>query len=241
MNSPKTLLKQGLEQLGLDIKAETQTKLISFQEKMLETNTRLNLTSIKDPDQAVVKHLLDSLSALKLEALAPQGNETWLDLGAGGGLPGFPLAIARPEIKMAMVEATQKKAAFLEQVAQELDLAARIKVYPERSEKLARGKLRESLQLVVARGVGPVRVLVELALPFLEKGGVLVAYKGPRADEELKDAAKAFHCLGARLVDRLDFQLPIIDEKRVLLVIKKMAATHSEYPRLAGTPAKEPL
>jgi 16S rRNA (guanine527-N7)-methyltransferase len=185
MDRPQEILKEGLHTLGISLSEEIQAKLLLFQENLLQTNQRLNLTSIKDPTQATIKHLLDSLSALALHALEPQGKETWLDLGTGGGLPGIPMALARPEITMGLVEATQKKAVFLTQCSLELGLGERIKVHNQRSETLARGTMRESIPVCLARGLGPLRVILELAVPFLEVGGVLVAYKGPRADEEL--------------------------------------------------------
>ena len=191
--------------------------------------------------EAVVKHLGDSLACLGLDCLQDSKSESWMDIGTGPGIPGIPLAVARPEITMHLVDSTQKKAAYLEQISMELGLQDRVKVHGERSESLARGPLREKIQVVFARALGSLPTILELALPFLEDGGVLVAYKGPKLEEEVKISSRALKLLQGEVVDLVHFQLPILNEARAFAVIKKNGKIPSEFPRLAGTPSKDPL
>ena len=241
MNTLASLFSQGLEQLSLSVSTRAQEQCLAFLEKMLETNQRLNLTAIKDPKDAVVKHLMDSLASLQLDCLQDARPEAWMDLGTGPGVPGIPLAVARPEITMHLVDSTQKKAAYLEQVCRELSLESRVQIHAERSETLARGPLREKLQVVFARALGSLPTIIELALPFLEDGGVLVAYKGPKVEGEIKEASTALKKLKGEVVDVVHFSLPVLQEPRSFVVIKKNGKIPSDFPRLAGTPAKDPL
>ena len=203
----KALLAKALTELGLDLPDPVQASLLKYLDLVLVTNETMNLTAITDPVEAVHKHLVDSLSALLLKDLAGQthGEPSWIDVGSGAGLPGMPLAIAIPSAQVNLVESTGKKAHFLDMTAAQLGLMKRVKVYNTRAEALgmkadskpfsakaaaasvSRGtgevpSLRETQNAVFFRGVSRMNALCELGSPLLKVGGLLVAYKGPKAD-----------------------------------------------------------
>jgi 16S rRNA (guanine527-N7)-methyltransferase len=238
--TPSERLEQSLNLLGISLDAQTQASLLRFLEILLRENEKINLTAIKTLDDGVGKHLVDSLAALSLDPLPGEGS-SWLDLGSGGGLPGLALALAKPEISLCLVESTKKKAHFLGMAAAELGLMKRVKVEAERAETLGRGSWREKADMVTCRALGRLNVVLELAMPLLKVGGSLIAYKGPKAGEELAEAAKAMKLLNAKVVEEKVFQLPFSEETRTLIRIEKTGLTSKAYPRLPGTPAKEPL
>jgi 16S rRNA (guanine527-N7)-methyltransferase len=163
-------------------------KLGDYLARLLAMNEHMNLTAIVDPVAAWDKHVLDALTLLPL--LGEQGAGARLvDIGSGGGVPGIPLAIARPDLKVTLVEATQKKAAFLVAVAAALGLS-RVTVHAARAEDLGRGELRGGFDVVTARAVGKLSALVPIAAPLARAGGLLLLVKGQRAEAELADAAK---------------------------------------------------
>lgn len=202
--------------------------------RLLATNEDLNLTAVRDADIAWTKHLADSLSlAPHLRPLAPG---RVLDLGSGGGLPGIPLAIAFPEVGFTLVDARAKKVAFLADVARELGLS-NVTALADRAEALAaRGSPhREAYDVVLARAVAPMPVLLELAIPFLRVGGHLLAIKGERYAEELAAAAKALAIL------ETDVASTTRTETGTIVVLRKHARTPPKYPRRPGEPKKSPL
>jgi 16S rRNA (guanine527-N7)-methyltransferase len=226
----------------------------------LVANETMNLTSITDKGEAVHKHLVDSLSVLMLKTLAAQFHQSpqWVDVGSGAGFPGMALALAVPSATVHLVESTGKKAHFLNTASVELGLLKRVKVHNQRAEVLAqyqaggsraeksvpRGtaqNLRDSVDGVFFRGVARIASLVELGAPFLKVGGLLIAYKGPKAIEELAEATKAMKELKMELVERKDFILPGVLEARSLVCFRKTAETLKRFPRLTGLAQKEPL
>ncbi len=231
-------LEQSLNILGITLDEPLRHQMLKFLEILLRENEKINLTAIKTLDDGISKHLVDSLSILTLDLGASQ---QWLDLGSGGGMPGMILALAKPEISMTLVESTQKKAHFLNLAAAELGLLKRVQIEPERAERLGQGKLREKFDIVTCRALGRLNIVLELAIPLLKIGGKLIAYKGPKADEEILEAEKALKLLNAKVSQKKTFTLPFLEETRTLIVIEKLALTPRQYPRLPGTPAKEPI
>ena len=165
---------------------------------MLETNKLFNLTAVKEAKEAWTKHILDSLSLLP--HLAEEQVSHVIDVGSGGGLPGIPLAITMPNVTFLLVESTKKKAKFLSEVSRKLKLE-NVTVIAERAENLSTkdGGFRDIADGVVARAVGPLNVLLELTVPFVKVGGVLVTIKGERAPIEIEDSKKALQVLKAEV------------------------------------------
>jgi 16S rRNA (guanine527-N7)-methyltransferase len=239
--TPEERLEQSLNVLGISLDAGIRASLLKFLKILLRENEKINLTAIKTVDEGVSKHLVDSLSALTLNGAFSGQPMQIIDLGSGGGLPGLALALARPELQMTLVESTRKKGHFLDLAAAELGLLKRVKVESERAERLGQGSLRERADIVTCRALGRLNVVLELAIPLLKVGGKLIAYKGPKADEELAEASKALKVLSCRVIENKAFALPFSDETRSLLLIEKAGPTPKQYPRLPGTPAKEPI
>lgn len=160
---------------------------------------------------------------------------TLIDVGSGGGLPGLPLKIARPELEVTLVEADQAKAAFLVQASARLGLRE-VEVVARRAEDAGRdARFRERFDVAVARALAPMPTLVELCLPFVKVGGRLLAQK--TAAEE---AAHAVEVLGGRLESVIP--APSASRARgVVVVVAKVAPTPEAYPRRAGVPARKPL
>jgi len=177
-----------LAAIGVTLGAEMLAQLGDYLGRLLAMNELMNLTGIKTAEEAWERHVLDALALIPLRAEVPAGARV-VDIGSGGGLPGVPLAIARPDLRVALVEATQKKAAFLSSVAGAMGLA-NVSVHGDRAERLGREELCGAFDVVTARAVGRLAVLVPLVLPFAKVGGVVLLIKGERAPEELAEAKK---------------------------------------------------
>ena len=167
-------LASGLNQLGLDLPTDAQQQLLAFRDLLLKWNKTYNLTALRDPGQAISHHLLDSL------AILPHvGDGPLLDVGAGGGLPGIPLAIARPPLSVSMVDTVQKKATFLQQAAIELGLK-NVAVHHARVEEM-RGQYAQ----ISSRAFAEIGLFIELTRHLLAPGGCWLAMKGVHPDEEI--------------------------------------------------------
>jgi 16S rRNA (guanine527-N7)-methyltransferase len=161
-----------------------------------------------------------------------------VDVGSGGGLPGLPLKIARPELALTLVEADQAKAAFLVQACARLGFGD-VDVVPGRAEEVGHdARYRERFDLAVARAVAPLPVLVELCLPLVRVGGKLLAQKTDR--EEVERAAHAIELLGGSL-ESVVAAPSSARAAGTVVVVAKIKATPSAYPRRAGTPNRKPL
>ena len=211
----------------------TEALLRRFLERLLETNRSFNLTAITDPAEAWDKHVLDSLSLLPdLRELAPAS--TVIDVGSGGGLPALPLAIALPSLQFTLLEATAKKARFLEETARELGLS-HVRVVCDRAESFGQGAERERFDCATSRAVSRLPVLLELTVPLLRVGGLSLAIKGEQAPTEVAEAKNALQVLKARIEDTRRTPTGVV------VKIRKTGSTPSKYPRRPGEPKRAPL
>lgn len=209
----KEALFTGAVALGVPIESATIDALSAFCDRLLEWNAKIDLSSIKDPDEIRAKHVLDSLSGFLL--LRPTDVRI-ADLGSGGGFPGVVLAIADPARRIVSVESRTKKAVFQRQVARELGLK-NLEVLGERIEDVAQ-KI-ERPDVVTARALADLDELLRLTESWLTEGTHLLAYKSSKADEELAGAATRMTKSGLVLLERKDFVLPESGEPRTLLRI----------------------
>jgi 16S rRNA (guanine527-N7)-methyltransferase len=220
---------------GIELPPERLEVLSAFVGLLLKANRDLNLTAIRDPDEAWLKHVLESLAL----ARRVEDCSSVVDLGSGAGLPGIPLAVAMPDTNFVLIEATGKKARFIESSCAELGLG-NVSVLPVRAEQAGRSAgHRGRHDAVLARAVGSLAELVELGLPLLRIGGRLLAVKGGRAPEEIAAADHALTELGGRLLG----STPLLKgggESVVVEVLKELPAPE-KYPRRSGMPHKRPL
>jgi 16S rRNA (guanine527-N7)-methyltransferase len=177
-----------LAELGVVVGEDVMGRLGSYLGSLLAMNEQMNLTGIKEPAEAWERHALDALTLVPLLGEFGAGARL-VDVGSGGGVPGIPIAIARPDLQVTLVEATQKKAAFLSAVSTELGLA-NVSVRAERAEVLGQGPWRGSFDVATARAVARIELLLPLMSPLVKPGGVLLLIKGQRAEEELAAATK---------------------------------------------------
>lgn len=231
---------EDLAKLNLEVAPDELTRLARYLDFLLETNEKFNLTAIKDRDSAWKRHIIDSLTVLPAISELP-ANARVADVGSGGGLPGIPLAIARPDLQFTLIEATGKKARFLEECAKTIPLP-NVRVANVRAEQAGQDKsLREKFDVAVCRALGPMRELLEYTMPLVSVGGWVLAMKGPNVETELEEAGDALHILGGGEITILDAYPENFGIETVVVVINKTEATPKPYPRPPGTPRLEPL
>lgn len=222
-------LQADLARFSLDCSDALAKRLWDFCELVIDGNTRINLTAITEPEEMRVKHILDSL-LLQHGAMLPQ-NAKLMDVGSGAGFPAIPIALARPDLRVTMLDATRKRVDFLNGCIDALHLRAN--AIHARAEEAARKKdLREQFDVVTARAVAALPILAELCLPFVKVGGVFAAMKGSNIDEELEKALPSLEKLGGRLVGTTRYALTEDGENaRHIICIEKVSPTPPAYPR----------
>lgn len=221
---------------GRELSEQQLARLERYLDLLAEANTRMNLTRIVDREQAAVAHVGDALTLL---SFLPSGPFAMADVGSGGGVPGVPLAIVCPEAQITLIEATQKKAAFLTDCAKQLELA-NMRVLPVRAEEAGRGPLRETLDVVTARAVGELAFLIEWGVPLLKKGGKLLAMKGAKAAEEIAAAEWAIKMLRTTAATVHPVELPGA-QHHVIVELTKLGKADDRYPRPATIAKGRPL
>jgi len=221
------------EKLSAWANPDSAVLLERYLDLLSEYNSHFNLTAITSREDAVVKHLLDSLAA---EKYLPAGARL-LDIGSGGGCPAIPLKIVRPDILLTMLDSAGKKVGFLDLVLQELRLS-NARAVCERAEVYVNTGVRECFDVVTARAVAALPVLIELAASFLKPGGVFIAYKGSK--EDLSEGANAAKVLGLTLFKKEEY---LLDNQyaRTLFVYQKTSHTPGIYPRPYAKIQKKPL
>ena len=193
--APTEAFERLCAEFGIELEAEEVARLGRFLALLLANNTLLNLTAIRDEASAWERHVFDALTLMSVLHELPDGAEI-ADLGSGGGVPALPLAIAMPQHRFTLVESTKKKCAYLLSTARALGLD-NVRVISERAESLAKEKpFREAFDVVTARAVGVIELLVPLAFPLVKPGGRAIFVKGERADEELESARKVLGRFG---------------------------------------------
>ena len=199
--------------------AETADKMLTYLDKVLERNAHINLTAIRDREEAIAKHLADSLSILELPEFWDA--ENIIDVGTGAGFPGALLAIACPSKNFVLLDSTLKRLKVIDEFAEDLGITNLMTVHA-RAEEAGRQEFAANFDICVSRAVADLKKLSGWCLPFVKKGGAFVAYKGENYAEELESARDEIKKKGASF-DRavsVDTGFPEIDG-HVLLVIKK--------------------
>jgi len=233
--APTWLVEQASE-LGIEFEPGDVEQLGLYLALLLDANTRFNLTAVTDPGEAWRRHIFDSLTLVPF-IISAEAKQV-IDVGSGGGLPGIPLAIALPEVQFTLLEATRKKARFLEEVVERLNLT-NVRVVADRAETIGQAHSaaghRERYDIVLARAVGKLPVLLELTVPLARIGGYVLAMKGEKAPEEIAEAKAALHLLHAHVVRTTPTATGTI------VLIEKARKTPRVYPRPPGEPNRAPL
>ena len=230
-------IRERLSGTGIEASEQQASDLLKYYKLLVEKNKVMNLTAITDFEEAVEKHFADSLALLKFFDLKLY--ESLLDVGSGAGMPGIPLKIMNPELKVVLLDAVGKKTTFQTEVGDTLKFKS-FKPIHARSEDAAHDlQYREQFDIVTARAVANLATLSEYCIPFVKKGGYFIAYKSDLVEEELNSAEKAIKLLGGR-IDRTE-RYAIGENGRSLIFIKKIKSTPGRYPRKAGTPSKQPI
>ena len=236
MTFAEILAARGAE-AQLSFTEEQLAQFTRYYELLVETNKVMNLTAITEPEEVVVKHMVDSLLAYED---GMQG-KTLVDVGTGAGFPGVPLKIYCPSLRVTLVDSLGKRLRFLQQIIDELGLKG-IRCEHLRAEDAGRSKKhREQYDYVTARAVARLSVLSEYCLPLAKKGGQFIALKGSRFAEEIEEGEAAVKILGGKIISAEPVKLPGLDDGRAIIKIAKIKATPAQYPRKAGTPEKQPL
>lgn len=218
----------------VELSPEMQGKLHSYALLLKEWNEKMNLTSIVEEDEVVEKHFYDCLIPAKAHSLA---SLNIADIGTGAGFPGLVWAIVFPSCHVSLVEATGKKCTFLAEVIKQLQLT-NVEVLNKRAEELS---FREHYDLVVARAVGSLPILLEITAPFAKVGGFVLAMKSSKGREEIAISHPAMQKLHLTLKDAQEDSLPNNDGLRLNFFFLKNEKTDRKYPRKWADIEKKPL
>ncbi len=237
MDPVRTMLPEYAAEHGIAIDAAQTEKFQTYMELLLEWNQKMNLTAITEPEAVACRHFLDSL--LPLEAYPFPEGASVIDVGTGAGFPGIPLKIARPDLRLTLLDSLAKRLTFLGEVCAALEIDAD-RIHARAEEGGRRTDLRDQFDIACARAVAPLNLLCEYCLPFVKPGGVFLSMKGPGAQEELERAGEAMRQLSAKLEDVREFTLPD-GSSRTILIVRKQGRTPEKYPRHGSKIAKKPL
>ncbi len=235
------VLTEGAERLSFGLNPDHLEAFRTYMEEMEAARPRLRLTALTDPEAVQRRHFLEPLALLAaLEEMGPLPKAA-IDIGSGAGFPGLPIKIVRPRLTLTLLEAHGRRSAFLKRLVQRLGLKD-VAVINSRAEELAHDPAhRETYDLALARAVAPLAVLIELALPFLRVGGLLVAPKGSGARREAQEAVVALRACGGLLESLRPLEVPGAETPPTLVVMRKTSSTPERFPRRPGIPAKRPL
>lgn len=222
---------------GIDLSENQLDKFDLYAKSLVEWNERINLTTITDPEGIIIKHFIDSLSLLSVIDI--KHNSSLIDVGTGAGFPSMPLAIVRPDVKITQLDSLLKRVNFLGEVADLLNI--NVEILHMRAEEGSRNSnLREKFDYVVARAVARLNILSEYCIPYIKVGGHGIFLKGYDIGEEFRQASRAINLLGCDAGNIEKIVLPK-NNKRSIIIVKKISQTSLKYPRINKKINESPL
>jgi len=228
-----------LEKNGIQAGPETAEKLQIYLTLLREWNSRMDLTTVQDDEETVDRHFIDSLTVMKTDLISR--GESLIDVGTGAGFPGLVLAMALPDLQVTLLDAQQKRLAFIREVCEATGTANAVPVHARAEDGARKKELREQFDIAAARAVAPADVLCEYLLPYVRVGGCALCWKGPALKDELAGGRRAAHLLGGRLEMPVSCPVDGREWEHLILPIRKVQPTPKQYPRKAGVPKQKPL
>ena len=230
------ILTSGLAELSLSVDPQAIARYRLYYDMLAEQNKVMNLTAIDGEEDSARLHFLDCAALL---TLADFSGKNVIDVGSGAGFPGLALKVAAPDVQLTLLDSLDKRVRFLRALSEHLgfDDVACLHVRAEEAPP----ELRESFDIACSRAVARLNLLCELCLPFVKVGGLFIAMKGPGAEEELREAAKAIRLLGGELERVAVYAIPGTDTRHSAVLIRKTHPTPKTYPRRWAQIKKQPL
>lgn len=212
-------------------------QLYIYMQLLIEWNENINLTTIVEPEEIILKHFIDSFTISKHIETGCK----LIDVGTGAGFPGIALKILRADLEIVLLDSLNKRIKFLDEVIKSCGLT-NIETIHGRIEEIAHHvEHREQYDIVTSRAVANLSVLSEYTIPFCKIGGKSISMKGVSVSSELEEAAVAIDVLGGKVNKVEEFNLLDTQNMRSIVIIEKVKYTLKYYPRKAGTPSKEPI
>ena len=222
-------LQEKAKAMGIKLTAQQADQFQTYMELLLEWNEKINLTAITQPEEVVEKHFLDSLTLLSWGKLK-QGAKV-IDVGTGGGFPGLVLKILDPSIRLTLLDSLGKRIDWLQEVCEELGLHD-VVCLKGRAEETARQKThREQYDVAVSRALASMPMLAELCIPYVKPGGLFLAMKSNKTDEEIEAAEPIIQTLGGDKPFVMDYPVPGTDIWHRIVTVAKPRPTPKAYPR----------
>lgn len=233
----KQMLGKLAEKYGTVLDEVALERFETYANLLVSWNGKINLTSIVEPEEIVVKHFVDSLTIFS--AIEIPNGASVIDVGTGAGFPGMAMLIARPDLKMTLLDSTAKKLKVIEDILSNIGLEAQL-LHLRAEEAARKTEYREKFDFATARAVANLRDLSEYCLPFVKKDGYFLSLKAAKADEEISGAKKAIGILGGQIKSVKSFLLEDAGERNIIIT-KKISQTSSKYPRPSAKIAKSPI
>jgi len=220
-----------LKELDIKISDEKYNMFLKYYELLIESNKVINLTTITEFEDVFIKHFYDSLCLVKGVNL---NNQKLLDVGSGAGFPSIPLKIIYEDLDITIIDALNKRIKFLEKLTKVLNIKVRL-IHGRAEEHM----FKNHYDIVTARAVSNLQILLELCLPFVHVGGQFIAYKGPNYKDELKNSSNAIKILGGKKQKIIEYEIE--KQNRALIIIEKVISSDKKYPRIYGKIKSNPL
>jgi len=237
----RKLLKASLDEMNINATEIQINKLITFQEFIFENNKNINLVGPSSMEDILIRHILDSVSLLTCADRVLDNKINIIDIGTGGGLPGIPLAIFLNDSKIVLLEKSRKKVDFLIRATKLLSLD-NILILTGRAEEISRqNKWRGSFDIVIARAVTKINMLLEYSFPFCKVNGRIIFYKSRKVHREIELSGDAIDALGGKIEELIKVKVSGLDEFRAFLIMKKYKYTPLKYPRNFANIKRSPL